>query len=77
MVYPVELGVGAVLLAVGYHLHYNRPLVARLDRQVEVGESALTPDGGRADRMHVVAEQMVGAAVGLVGLVLLVDGLGV
>ena len=77
MVYPVELGAGVVLLVVGYHLHYNRSLVARWDGKTEDGESTLTPDGGRADRLSVVAEQAAGVAVGLVGLLLLVDGLGV
>ena len=77
MVYPVELVAGVVLLAVGYHLHYAPPLVARSGRRAEADESTLAPDGGRADRLSIVTEQALGAAVGLVGLLLLVDGLGV
>lgn len=77
MVYPVELGAGVVLLAVGYHLHYRRPLSVRPGGRTESDESALAPDGGRTDRLSVVTEQAMGAAIGLVGLLLLVDGLGV
>ena len=77
MVYPVEFGAGVMLLAVGYHLHYNGPLVARLERGRGADESALTPDGGSAGRRRVVAVQAAGAAVALLGLLLMVDGLGV
>ena len=77
MVYPMELAVGVVLLAVGYHLHYGQPPVTRESRRTGVDESGLTPDGGRTVLLSLVTRQAAGAVVGAIGLLLLVDGLGV
>ncbi len=76
MVYPVELAAGAVALVAGYLLHYNHPFVDRFNRRETVAGTALSPGDTEMSRRSVVVEQAAGAALCILGLVLLLDGLG-
>lgn len=76
MVYPVELAAGAVTLVAGYLLHYNHPLVDRFNRRAKAAGTTLSPGDIEISRRSVVMEQAAGAALCVLGLVLLIDGLG-
>ena len=76
MVYPVELAAGVAVLAVGYLLHYNHPFVDKFNRQTKATGTTLSPADIEISRRSVVMEQAAGATLCLLGLVLVIDGLG-
>ena len=76
MVYPVELAAGAVMLVVGYLLHYNHPLVDRYVRRTNAAGTPFASGDIGSGRRSVVMEQVAGATLLLLGLVLVLDGLG-
>lgn len=74
MVYPVELATGAAALIAGYVLHTGYLISDGFGRRTgAVGAGVATEGRGRR---RVVVRQAAGAGLFVLGLVLLLDGLG-